>query len=91
MSSDSMSDKRAQPQTPLPRLELVERCWNVKGPDGRELTCGIFLTESGYDVRAEYAADDLMRSQWARDVDAGRRIAKGWLEEIRKMGGFEER
>jgi hypothetical protein len=79
-----------QPPAPPPRLEWLETRWRVKGPGGRELTCGIFLGEAGYDVRAEYAADDVMRSQWARDVDAARRIADRWLEEIRQMDGFEE-
>lgn len=76
------------PETP--RLELLETRWRVRDPHGRALTCGIYLSDTGYDVRSEYSADQLVRSQWARDVDAARRIADGWLRALREQGDVEE-
>lgn len=42
--------------------------------NGRELTCGIYLTQTGYEVRAEYSDREVLRTQWAMDTQGGRAI-----------------
>ena len=75
VDGNNVGDSR-QTSDAKPKLELVERCWRMRTvADAREVVCGIYQVEYGLEVRAEYR-DDLLRSQWARDLDAARRIAE---------------
>jgi len=64
------------------RRELIEMISRQKGADGRELTCGIYLTQTGYEVRAEYSDGEVVRTQWAMDTQGGRIIASRWADEL---------
>ena len=64
------------------RRELIEMIGRQKGADGRELTCGIYLTQTGYEVRAEYSDGEVLRTQWAMDTQGGRIIANRWVDEL---------
>jgi hypothetical protein len=64
------------------RRELIEMIGRQKGADGRELTCGIYLTQTGYEVRAEYSDGEVVRTQWAMDTQGGRIIATRWADEL---------
>jgi hypothetical protein len=64
------------------RRELIEMIGRQKGADGRELTCGIYLTPTGYEARAEYTDGEVVRTQWAMDTQGARIIAKRWVEEL---------
>jgi len=82
----TLADPAAAPTDAMaetPRLELLETRWRLLDPQQRELTCGIYLSDTGYDVRSHDAGDALVRTQWARDIDAARRIADGWLRDLR--------
>ena len=64
------------------RRELIEMIGRQKDAGGRELTCGIYLTPTGYDVRAEYTDGEVVRSQWAMDTQGARIIASRWVDEL---------
>lgn len=64
------------------RRELIEMIGRQKGADGRELTCGIYLTQTGYEVRGEYSDGEVLRTQWAMDTQGGRIIATRWADEL---------
>ena len=72
-----------------PRLELVAPCWRMRGPAGHVLSCAIYRTDGGLEVRAGHA-DDVLRSGRARDVEDGRRLAELFRQAVLAMGGFEE-
>jgi len=74
----------------MSHFELIETRWRVRDPQKGEVTCGIYLTESGYDVRSVSEGNELVRTQWARDLDAAHIIADGWLRALRDAGGIEE-
>ncbi len=63
------------------RRELIELIGRRKD-GGRELTCGIYLTQTGYEVRAEYSDGEVLRTQWAMDTQGGRIIANRWAVEL---------
>lgn len=75
-------------QPVVPRLDLLETCWQVKAPSGRVLSCGIYQTDAGLETRAGYG-EDLLRSQFARQMDAARAVAGEWKGLAREKG-FEE-
>ena len=62
----------------VPPITLLETCWQMKSRKGRMLTCGIFRTEIGLEVRAGFGEDDLIRSQYAGEIAAARAIAANW-------------
>lgn len=79
------------------RRELIEIVGRRKDARGRELTCGIYLTPTGYDVRAEYTDGEVVRTQWAMDTQGARIIASRWVDEFglerlqQREGGKGER
>jgi len=64
-----VSDERYTPfaghRPQSPTLTLIETCWEMTSPQGRVLTCGVFQTTAGLEVRCRYSDDDLIRSQYA--------------------------
>jgi hypothetical protein len=62
----------------VPPMTLLEACWQMTSPRGRVLTCGVFQTIAGLEVRCSYSDDDLIRSQFARELGTAREIAAGW-------------
>ena len=72
-----MDDHSASSQ----RRELIEMVG--RGTSGeRELTCGVYLTPTGYEVRAEYTDGEVLRTQWAMDTQGARIIAARWVQEL---------
>ena len=61
----------------VPPITLLETCWKLRSPRGRVLTCGVFRTIAGLEVRCSYAQDDLIRSQYAPAIETARAIAMG--------------
>ena len=64
------------------RRELIEMIGRRRDPGGRELTCGVYLTQTGYEVRAEFSDGEVLRTQWAMDTQGGRIIANRWVDEL---------
>ena len=64
--------KRREPEPP----QLFERAWTLRSKgQGRVLTCGIYKTLLGVEVRVGYG-NHLVRSRLAPTVDAARGIAE---------------
>ena len=74
-----MSDDSA---AQAPRRELIELIGRQTDAAGRELTCGVYLTPTGYEVRAEHTGGEVLRTQWAMDTQGARIIANRWVEEL---------
>jgi hypothetical protein len=66
------------------RRELIELVGRHRTVDARELTCGVYLTPTGFEARAEYTDGEVLRTQWAMDTQGARIIANRWLEELRE-------
>jgi hypothetical protein len=64
------------------RRELIEMVGRRRDAGGRELTCGVYLTQTGYEVRAEFSDGEVLRTQWAMDTQGGRIIANRWADEL---------
>lgn len=64
------------------RRELIEMIGRQTVANGRALTCGVYLTTTGYEVRAEYADGEVLRTQWAMDTQGARIIANRWVDEL---------
>jgi hypothetical protein len=64
------------------RRELIALIGRQTDAGGRELTCGVYLTPTGYEVRAEYADGEVVRTQWAMDTQGARIIAARWVDEL---------
>src|SRR5262245_14460888 len=70
-------------------LERLETCWRMRGPRGRILACGIYRDDGpGFDVRAGYGEEDLVRSQRTADLDVARAIAETWRQAVLAKGTF---
>ena len=79
-----------QNQPPLePPLELVAPCWRMRGPSGQVLSCAIYRTDGGLEVRAGYA-NDLLHSQRVFNEKAGFVYAERYRQAILAKGGFED-
>ena len=73
----------------LPQLTLLETCWQMKSPRGRLLTCGVFRTIAGLEVRCGYSEDDLIRSQYAVEIGTARALAANWKAAAALKGFYE--
>ena len=72
-----------------PPMTLIETSWQLTSPRGRVLTCGVFRTIAGLEVRCGYSEDDLIRSQIARELGAAREVAAGWKTAALERGYSE--
>jgi len=73
----------------VPPMTLLETCWRMKSPRGRVLTCGVFRTIAGFEVRCSYSDDDLIRSQYAVEIEVARSLAAQW-KAAAALKGFHE-
>jgi len=73
----------------MPPMTLLETCWQMKSPRGRVLTCGVFRTIAGLEVRCGYGEDDLIRSQYAFEIGTARAVAADW-KAAAVLKGFHE-
>jgi hypothetical protein len=70
-----------------PRLDLVEACWQFVGPNsGRAISCAIYWTDVGLEVRACYASHDIVRTERVVDLGAGRALAAEWRQALIDKG-----
>jgi hypothetical protein len=73
----------------VPPMTLLETCWKMTSPRGLVLTCGVFQTIVGLEVRCGYSDDDLIRSQLARKLETAREVAAGWKRAAIEKGFSE--
>jgi hypothetical protein len=65
-------------QPPEPQLGFIEEAWRLRSfqDPSRVLTCGIYQTLTGVEVRVGYSKDDLVRSQLTSSLDTARGLAE---------------
>jgi hypothetical protein len=74
----------------IPRLDLVESCWSFQSPSSqRVISCGIYRTDAGLELRAGYSIDDVVRTDRATSVDAARALAAEWRAALLDKGFVE--
>jgi hypothetical protein len=87
---NTWEERMTRRPVPEPRLELLETCWQFVGPSKRTLTCGIYGTDAGLEVRVGYGADDLLYSQRVVDQALASEIAAQLRKTVIEKGGFTE-
>lgn len=60
-------------------LEVMGSRGAARRPN-KPIECGIYVQSFGFDLRAGYGGDDVIRTQWARAVDEGRELAAEWRQ-----------
>ena len=73
-----------------PQLVLIRQFWRMRSPNGRVLACGVYRTTAGMEVRCDFGGDDLIRSEFARDLGIASTIAEGWKMGALARVGFVE-
>lgn len=86
---DQWTERMTRRPDPEPKLILIETCWQMRAPSGRILTCGVFSTDVGLEVRVGYA-DDLFYSRRVIDMAAARTEAGELRATVVAKGGFTE-
>ena len=71
-----------------PRLELLKIYWRMVGPSKKPITCGLYRTDAGLEVRAERSAEDLIRSERVKSEIAADTYAAAWRATLEAQGGF---
>jgi hypothetical protein len=66
------------------RPEPLEVCWRLlEGSSTRILTCSMFASDSGVELRVGYVAHYPLYSQRVDDVESARGLAQNWLDAVR--------
>jgi hypothetical protein len=88
--SDYWRRRLEPPAAEEPSLQLVEVCWQVRSmTDGKTLTCSIFRSARGVEVRALYSAGDIAHSKPFGDIQIARDYARTLHEIVISKGGFK--
>ena len=58
-------------------MTLLETCWELRSPRSCLLTCGVFRTIAGLELRCGSGEHDLIRSQYAIEIATARALAGG--------------
>ena len=66
----------------------VDLCWRMRAPTGHLLTCGLYRTADGLELRAGYPGDDPMWAEAVLSEEAAVIIAAAWKEVVTSKGGF---
>jgi hypothetical protein len=69
-----------------PRLELVQTFWCFVGPSRRPITCAVYRTDAGLELRAGRSAEDLIRSQRVQTTDGAAVLADQWKQALVAAG-----
>jgi|SoiMethySBSTD1v2_1073268.scaffolds.fasta_scaffold08850_1 hypothetical protein len=68
----------------------VETCWALVGPSRRPLTCGIYRTEFGLEIRVGYDTRRALYSRMVAELSAARVTAERLRDAVNSEGVFEE-
>jgi hypothetical protein len=70
-------------------LKLVEVRWVVLPQHRPRLSCGIYRTVgSGFEVRCSRSQDDLLKAEFAPDLNSARAIADRWESTVIARNGL---
>jgi hypothetical protein len=87
---DQWEERMTRRPDPEPRLELLETCWRMRAPSGRILSCGVYQTAIGLEVRVGYSEEDLLYSKRAIDREDAAAICEELRRTVVAKGGFTE-
>ena len=73
-----------------PRLELLETCWQMRGPSGKVFECAIYRADVGLELRVGYDVNDRVTTAVVADIEMGRARAAKLKGLVLEKGGFEE-
>jgi hypothetical protein len=60
-------------------LQLLKICWQVIGPTGRPICCGIYVDDRpGVEVRVGYTLSDIVKARRMADAETAERVAEQW-------------
>ena len=68
----------------------IETCWALLGPSQRALTCAIYQTDVGLEVRVGYGDYPHLCSRRAKELGIARRTALELREAVNYNGVFQE-
>ena len=68
--------------------DAVPTFWRMRAPTGRLLTCGLYQTDDGLELRAGYEGDDPMWSEVVDSEETGVQLAAAWKGVVISKGGF---
>jgi hypothetical protein len=60
--------------------DAVPTFWRMRAPTGRLLTCGLYQTAEGFELRAGYEGDDPMWAEVVESEEMGVALAAAWKE-----------
>ena len=70
------------------RPDQIKVYWRIVGPSQKPITCALWRTAAGLEVRAAYGADELLRSQRVESEVAAEAYAGAWKAMDYAQGGF---
>ena len=88
--SDWLLHTHKASEPPAPQLDLLRLYWRMVGPSGRPLSCGLYRTTEGLELRCGYSGDDLLRSQLTPDIETASEVAEGWKLIVLTVDSFTE-
>jgi hypothetical protein len=68
------------------RLELVQTFWCFVGQSGRPVTCAVYRTDVGLELRAGRSTEELIRSQRVQTTDGAAVLADQWKQALVAAG-----
>jgi hypothetical protein len=86
----ALHDHTPRAAQPAPQPDLLRLFWKMQAPSGKVLSCGLYSTAAGLEVRCDYGGDDLIRSQFAADPGTAGEVAAAWKMTALSKAGFLE-
>ncbi|HVJ24244.1 MAG TPA: hypothetical protein VM756_09955 [Burkholderiales bacterium] len=87
---DQWDERMTRHPDRIPTLELLETCWQFTAPSKRILSCAVYQTDIGLEVRVGYSEDDLLFSVRMPDLETARKKAAELRAAVVAKGGFTE-
>ena len=73
---------------PIEDTDPVPTFWRMRAPTGRLLTCGLYETAEGLELRAGYEGDDPLWAEVVESEEVGVALAAAWKAVVVGKGGF---
>ena len=86
----AIQDHRGQPRSEAIPRDRVRKYRRVVGPNERILTCSLYRSAAGLEVRAEYTDNQLVHSMLAMTVVEADYFAAAWKDALDAAGDFTD-